>query len=159
MINATITNLSVFSAEVITSKTGTQYLSVRGSVGTGLKTGRKTADGKDEYGREWVTFSLFGNDMEHFKGKLAKGVHLNLTGKIAVEAYTSRQDGSANANIKVQFPDIEIVNLGTEASGEAKASATAQTAPAPVTPIAPAPLAATGTVDATPDNFDEFPFA
>lgn len=128
MFSATLTNVSVFSVTEGKTKTDKKYLQVRASVGTGIKTGRQV-DGKDEYGREWVNFSLFDAAADRWKGKIVKGAKVNVTGKISIDTYTSSKDGSAQATVVVNFPEIELISSAEAA--DTSAPATAKEAEAP----------------------------
>lgn len=122
MFNANLTNVSIFSVTDGMTKTGKKYLQVRASVGTGVKTGRQV-DGKDEYGREWVNFSVFDAAVDRWKEKLVKGAKVNVTGKISIDKYTSNRDSSAQATVVVNFPEIELVASAGAAESSAPASA------------------------------------
>ncbi len=115
MFNATLTNVVINSAETKSSKSGNTYMEVRGSVGTGVKVG-------DDWKREWVRFVLFGDSVKNYEGKLSKGVRVNVTGKITVDAYVSNKDNSAQAQVIVNYPSIEIINTegGSSEQGNAQ---------------------------------------
>ena len=116
MINATLTNVSIISAEVKDSKAGNKYMEVRGSVGTGIKVG-------DDWKREWVKFTLFGDAINNYKDKLAKGTRVNVTGKITVDAYVSNKDNSAQSQVIVNYPSIEILNTSADNAQPAQSTA------------------------------------
>ncbi len=118
MINATLTNVLINSAETKTSKQGNPFMEVKGSTSTGIKIG-------DDWGREWVKFTLFGDSIKNYEGKLAKGVRVNITGKVSVDKYVSNKDNSAQAQIVVNYPSIEIIKTEGEGGQQpAPASAT-----------------------------------
>lgn len=100
----------------------------------GLAVNRKWRDGTSGEIREEVAFidcDAFGKTAEHMVNYLSKGSPILVEGRLKMDQWKDKADGSQRSKLKVVVDNYQFVDKGPAAQGQPPAQTVAQAAPKP----------------------------
>jgi single-strand DNA-binding protein len=119
-------NLGIFGgrlgkdAELNSRTTGDPVLNFSLAVDVGTKQAPKTM---------WVECALWGKRGEALQQYLVKGTKVTVTGRISLDEYTSKQDGSKRTAMRVTVNEIDMHSSRDQAGSQPRQAAPAGAEP------------------------------